>query len=139
MTETENQEGSLEEAPLILIVDDDADLLHILSLLLKRLGVEVKRTTSASMALQWLKETDRVDLIILDLKLPDMDGTEVLRQIRDNPDLDQVPVMILSAKGDPATIRQVLNSGADDYLTKPYHPSNLLAHVEGLLNSQAQR
>jgi two-component system alkaline phosphatase synthesis response regulator PhoP len=83
-------------------------------------------------------ELETPDLVILDLMLPDIDGLEVLRQLRSQPRFDHVPVIILSAKADPITIRKGLESGADGYVTKPYIANTLIDRVRLLLGTGRQ-
>jgi DNA-binding response OmpR family regulator len=123
--------------PSIIVVDDDYELLKLITLLLRRIGAQSQAFYDGREALQYLdKQTP--DLIILDLMLPDMDGFEILRLIRENSRFDQVPVLILSAKADPANIRRGLDSGADGYVTKPYIANSLIDRVRLLLSTGRQ-
>ncbi len=119
--------------PHILVVDDDADLLRLVTLLLRRINAETIPAETGTAGLKAVAAVPRPDLVILDLMLPDMDGFEVLRRIRAQKDLDSLPVIILSAKADPNTIRQGLELGADSYVTKPYIANNLIERVRAVL------
>ncbi len=121
--------------PRVLIVDDETDLLKLVSILLKRINVESIPHTRGAAALSWLDQSDHPDLIILDLMLPDMDGLEILHRIRTRKEMDAIPVLILSAKADPGTIRNALDGGADGYITKTYLATSLVPRVQTLLNA----
>jgi DNA-binding response OmpR family regulator len=121
------------EAPRILVIDDDSDLLRLVTLLLKRIDAETIPAETGTAGLKAATADPRPDLLILDLMLPDMDGFEVLRRIRAQKELDRLPVIILSAKADPVTIRQGMELGADSYVTKPYIANNLIERVRALL------
>jgi DNA-binding response OmpR family regulator len=125
----------VSDTPVVLIIDDDKELLTLVSLLLKRINVQSIPMSSGSSALQWISTAEQLHLVILDLMLPDMDGFEILRRIRSNHALDTIPVLILSAKADPTTIRYGLDNGADGYVTKPYLAANLVSRVEALLQA----
>ncbi len=116
----------------ILVVDDDLESIKLIGLMLQRRGYEITAAQSGRHAL--LKaETEAPDLIILDVMMPDMDGYQVCQQLRSNPRTAHLPVLMFTAKalaGDKATGFQV---GADDYLTKPIHPTELASRVEALL------
>jgi len=83
-------------------------------------------------ALKMVK-SDNIDLMILDLMLPGMDGFEVTKQIKNNPDIPDVPIIILSAKGEEADVITGLELGADDYISKPFSPKILVARARSLL------
>lgn len=121
--------------PIILVVDDDKELLKLVSILLKRINAQTITKADGTSAMEWLKEAEALDLIVLDLMLPDMDGFEILRRIRSHQEMDNIPVLILSAKADPTTIRYGLDNGADGYVTKPYVANNLVARIQTLLEA----
>ncbi len=116
----------------ILIIDDDLDTLRLVGLMLQRQGYHISAATNG---LQGLKKAleERPDLILLDVMMPDMDGYEVTRRLRKNPATSSTPILMFTAKtqlDDKVTGFEV---GADDYLTKPTHPTELQAHVKALL------
>lgn len=117
----------------ILVVDDDPNLLVLLSKMLIRVGVTPTTAESGAEALDKLRDEPAFDLLILDLMLPDIDGFEVLSRVRANNSYDDMPVLILSARADPDTIKQGLDLGADGYLTKPYLPNTLTSRVRAVL------
>ncbi|MFL5734146.1 MAG: response regulator [Chloroflexia bacterium] len=119
----------------ILMVDDDPSLVKILSFLLKDEGYEVVTATTGPDALQVLSQ-QWVDLVILDVMLPRVDGFEICRRVRET---NRVPIIMLSARGSTEDRVRGLLDGADDYLPKPCEPAELLARVKALFRrSQAQ-
>ena len=122
----------------ILIIDDDVDTLRLVGLMLQRQGYEISAASNGSQGLAKALE-ERPDLILLDVMMPDMDGYEVARRLRKNPVTLTVPILMFTAKtqlDDKVTGFEV---GADDYLTKPTHPTELQAHVKALLARSAQK
>ncbi|MDP1545136.1 MAG: response regulator [Anaerolineales bacterium] len=116
----------------ILIIDDDVDTLRLVGLMLQRQGYQIAAAANGSQGLTKALE-DRPDLILLDVMMPDMDGYEVTRRLRKNPATAAIPILMFTAKtqlDDKVTGFEV---GADDYLTKPTHPTELQAHVKSLL------
>lgn len=114
----------------ILVIDDDAAVTDLLSLLLKSQGFEVTATNNSSDGLMFVREK-QPDLVVLDLMMPEIDGWEVCKSVRA---FSQVPIIILSALNDPSMIASVLDAGADDYLTKPTPSRVLVAHINRLVN-----
>src|SRR3990172_7321131 len=114
----------------ILVVDDDAAVTDLLSLLLKSQGFDVTATNNSADGLNSIREK-QPDLVVLDLMMPEMDGWEVCRSVRT---FSQVPIIVLSALNDPSMIASVLDSGADDYLTKPTPSRVLVAHINRLVH-----
>ena len=121
--------------PKILVVDDDHEILKLIAMLLRRIGAEAWTFPDGQSALQRLSQTVP-DLIILDLMLPDVDGLQILQQVRAQEQFRHVPVLILSAKADPDTIRKGLDLGADGYITKPYIANTLIDKVRLMLQSE---
>jgi two-component system KDP operon response regulator KdpE len=109
----------------ILIVDDDPAILRLLSTNLKARGYEVTTATDGEEALEAVQK-DFIDLMILDLMMPKIDGIEVCRRIREWSD---IPIIILSARGDENDKVKCLELGADDYLTKPFGIAELMARI----------
>jgi len=113
----------------ILIVDDEPNILGTVAPLLRARGYEVFSAMSGRAGLESL-ERDKPDLIVLDLGLPDMDGVEVCRQIRETLN---VPILVLSARGAEGDKVGALDAGADDYVTKPFGAEELLARIRASL------
>nr|WP_041675859.1 response regulator transcription factor [Ramlibacter tataouinensis] len=121
----------------ILMIEDDARLAQMVGEYLERSGFRVTHAIDAKAGLALLQEpgpAGRTDLVLLDLMLPDMDGLEVCRRVRALPgELGSVPVLMLTAKGDPMDRIVGLEIGADDYLPKPFEPRELLARIRAIL------
>jgi len=115
--------------PKILIVDDEYNILELIKLYLTREGYQVWTASRGSEALPKLYQFNP-DLVVLDLMLPDIDGFEICRQIRGK---SQVPVLMLTARKDDVDKIVGLEMGADDYLTKPFNPRELVARIKAIL------
>jgi len=116
----------------ILVVDDNPQIARLVEFRLAREGHEVVVVHSGAEAIA-SAAARRPDLVVLDIMMPGMDGYEVLRTFRDRRDLAFVPVILLSGLGEEHHVVQGLKSGAQDYMTKPFSPSELAARVEKLL------
>jgi DNA-binding response OmpR family regulator len=114
----------------LLVVDDDRDLVEVLEYALRREGYEVARAYDGEAALEAV-ERDRPDLIVLDLNLPKLAGFVVLERIRHGD--EHIAVLLLSARQDESDILRGLQLGADDYITKPFRPKELVARVKAIL------
>lgn len=119
----------------ILVVDDEEAVLHLVELLLLRVGYTPILAHNAKEAADILKQKPLPDIVILDLMMPGISGIELLRQMRSREMFDHLPVVILSALADPDQIREGLTAGADRYLTKPYLANNLVSTVADLLRT----
>ncbi|NPV57202.1 MAG: response regulator transcription factor [Anaerolineae bacterium] len=121
---------------LILVVDDETNIIQLASLYLEREGF---RVLSAQDGRQGLAEISRSKpaLVVLDIMLPEIDGFEVCKTLRKNN--DQVPVIILTARDDDIDKILGLELGADDYLTKPFNPRELVARVKAILRRSSPR
>lgn len=118
----------------VLLVDDERLLLTSMThaLRAKRPDWEVRTARSGLEAMEQLRSC-RVDILVTDVQMPGMDGMALLRQIRQDPDLARLPLVLISARDDRSSIRQGMFSGADDYLTKPFSPEELVLTVESRL------
>ncbi len=116
----------------ILIVDDDVDTLRLVGLMLQRQGYQITAATSGQQCLEKAFE-ERPDVILLDVMMPDMDGYEVTRRLRKNPVSSTTPILLFTAKTQLDDKVTGFEAGADDYLTKPTHPTELQAHIRALL------
>jgi CheY-like chemotaxis protein/MinD-like ATPase involved in chromosome partitioning or flagellar assembly len=125
-------------AEKILIIDDDVDTLRLVGLMLQRQGYEISAASNGAQGLAKALE-ERPDLILLDVMMPDMDGYEVARRLRKNPVTVAVPILMFTAKTQLDDKVAGFEVGADDYLTKPTHPTELQAHVRALLARSAQK
>jgi two-component system KDP operon response regulator KdpE len=126
----------MSAAPLrVLVIDDEPPIRKLLRVGLSAHGYQVTEASSGKMALELLGEQPP-DLIVLDLGLPDMQGHELLRTMRARN--DSVPIVVLSSRDDEAGKVQALDSGADDYVTKPFGMDELLARMRAALRHQLQ-
>lgn len=117
--------------PKILIVDDEADLVAILEDRFEALGFEVLTARNGAEALE--RAAERPDIVVLDLMMPELNGFQVCRRIKDDPELASTPVIMLTAKDTEADRFWGAEVGADLYLAKPADPAAVVQHVERLL------
>jgi len=117
----------------ILIVEDDAEMLDLTSYVLRRERFVVIEASDGAQALRrW--RADRPDIVVLDLGLPNLDGFEVLRRIREN---DQTPVLVLTGRRDAQVLLRAFNLGTDDFLAKPFEYRELAARIRAILRRTA--
>ncbi|MDR2644228.1 MAG: response regulator transcription factor [Planctomycetaceae bacterium] len=116
----------------ILIIEDEADILSMVSLRLKSRGYEVCGAETGLVGLRLISECNP-DLILLDLMLPELGGLDILRRVRSDKRYARIPVLIVSALGEESDVVVGLELGADDYLSKPFNMSVLVARVNALL------
>src|SRR5512147_1761937 len=117
----------MDEPLTVLAVDDQPANLRLLDAVLAPRGHRVITASSGAEALASL-ETEDIDLVLLDVVMPEMDGYEVCRRIRSNPSTEFLPVVMITASGSEQRLNALL-SGADDFITKPFDQSELLARV----------
>jgi CheY-like chemotaxis protein len=122
----------------ILIIDDDLDTLRLVGLMLQRQGYQISAATSGQQGLEKAFEEDP-DLILLDIMMPEMDGYEVARRLRQNSLTSETPILMFTAKTQLDDKVLGFEVGADDYLTKPTHPSELEARVKKLLSRRGEK
>lgn len=127
----------MTEAP-ILVVDGDPDLVDIIRTYLEARGYRVETASDGVEALARL-ETVHPAVVLLDVMMPRMDGWEVARVIRDHPQMTDVRVVMLTARGEFADKQEGLRSGADDYIVKPVRLEELVACVERNLEARRRR
>lgn len=118
--------------PLILIVEDEGDLVTLLKYNLEKEGFRVMAANDGEEALLLANE-QTPHLVLLDWMLPLMSGLEVCRQLRRNPKTRDIPVIMLTARGEETDKVRGLNSGADDYISKPFSPTELVARIRAVL------
>jgi two-component system, OmpR family, phosphate regulon response regulator PhoB len=118
--------------PLILIVEDEVDLVTLLQYNLEKEGFRTINATDGEEALL-LAQEQRPSLMLLDWMLPVLSGIEVCRQLRRNAETQSIPIIMLTARSDEADKVRGLNSGADDYLAKPFSLSELVARIQAVL------
>ena len=116
----------------IAIVEDEPDIAEIVKYNLEREGFEVRHSEHGTDGLKLIKDW-QPDLAILDIMLPGMDGVEICRNIRQSENIGDIPIIMLSAKDDEIDVVLGLRMGADDYVTKPFSPRELLERVKAVL------
>jgi len=126
------------DAMKIFIVDDEPDILELISYNLKKEGFEVSSASDGNEALVRIKKAD-FDFLILDLMLPGVQGMELCRILRNSPVTRHIPVIMLTAKGEEVDRIIGLETGADDYMTKPFSPRELVARVKAVLRRTSER
>ncbi|MEB3252301.1 MAG: response regulator transcription factor [Cyanobacteriota bacterium] len=131
------KEFSVGEQKQLLLIDDDPNLILLVKDYLEFRGYEVKTAGNGREALEVL-EDNLPDMIICDVMMPEMDGYAFVKQVRENPSTEWVPILFLSAKGQSQDRVRGLNTGADVYMVKPFEPEELVAQVESSLK-QASR
>lgn len=117
---------------LIAVVDDEQDILKLVSINLKKAGFNVREFSNAEGFLKFINK-NYPDLIILDLMLPDADGFEICKYLKKQDKYSSIPVIMLTAKADEVDKVLGLEIGADDYVTKPFSPRELVARVKVVL------
>lgn len=113
----------------ILVVDDEPGIVDIARANLEGYGYEVISAVDGSEALARIKR-ERPDLVILDILMPEMDGWEVLERIESDPDMSGIPVIMLTARASDEDVLRGLETGAVEYMTKPFYPQDLMAAVK---------
>jgi two-component system phosphate regulon response regulator PhoB len=122
----------MTESPLVLVVEDEAALVTLLRYNLEREGFRVAEARDGEEAMLQIAE-QMPDLVILDWMLPLMSGIEVCRQLRRLPETRRLPIVMLTARGEEGDKLRGLDAGADDYVTKPFSPSELIARLRAVL------
>ncbi len=125
----------IEMAKRILAVDDEKHILRLVQINLEKAGYLVVTASNGREALEAVA-LERPDLIVMDVMMPEMDGLEALKHLKDDDQTANIPVVMLTAKAQDADVFQGWQSGADLYLTKPFNPLELLTFVKRILDSQ---
>lgn len=115
----------------ILVVDDEADIRELLRYNLEQEGFQIEAVADGEMALEHLKK-NKVDLVMLDLMLPGLPGLELCKQLKRQADLESIPIIMISAKSSETDIIVGLELGADDYITKPFSPKEVIARIKAI-------
>lgn len=116
----------------ILVVDDEEDILELVRFNLSKEGYQTICAETGERAAE-IARSELPDLIVLDLMLPGMDGLEVAKFLKYNPETENIPIVMLTAKGEESDVVTGLELGADDYVTKPFSPKILLARIKAVL------
>jgi len=128
----------METPKHILVVDDESDLVELISYNLKKEGFSVDSAMDGETALSKIKK-GRFDLVVLDLMLPGIQGMELCRILRRDPKTEPLPIIMLTAKGEEVDKILGLEMGADDYITKPFSPRELVARVKAVLRRSLEK
>lgn len=132
------QPDSRPEAPLtVLVVEDDPTLAKLLRFILERDGFRVESATDGREAQRLIMTLPPPTVALLDIMLPFVDGFELIAAIRAQSGWQNIPILMLSAKGSERDIARALDDGADDYLVKPFQPEELKARLRRLLRSRS--
>ena len=133
-TQRGSRSNTVNTDTTILLVEDEQDLLELLRYNLSREGFQVEVAATGEDGLKKAREIGKdLDLVLLDLMLPGMDGLEVCRTLKSREHTQQIPVIMLTAKGEESDIVRGLEYGADDYITKPFSPRVLMARIAAVL------
>lgn len=116
----------------IVMIEDEADILEVVAYRLEREGFEVSTSRDGEEGLARIRR-ERPDLVILDLMLPGMDGTEICRAVKRDPGTRDIPIIMVTAKTEESDVVLGLGLGADDYVPKPFSPRELVARVQAVL------
>lgn len=122
----------------ILIVEDDEDIQQLVGFNLIKAGFLVEYADSGEQALEKIRKNQHPDLILLDIMLPGMDGIEICRILRTENQTAEIPIIMLTAKGEETDIIDGLEVGADDYVTKPFSPKVLLSRIKAVLRRKVK-
>ena len=120
----------------ILVVDDEPDLLELVRVNLAQAGFEVETASTGRNALDCVRRS-APDLVVLDLMLPDVPGTDVCRELRSDPEFARLPIIMLTARADEVDRVVGFELGADDYVTKPFSPRELTLRVRAILRRRS--
>ncbi len=116
----------------IVLAEDEPQIARLIEFKLKKEGYSVISKENGEEALKAIK-MDKPDLILLDIMMPVMGGYEVLRRLKEDENLKSVPVIMLTARAQEKDVVKGIDMGAEDYITKPFHPAELLARVKRIL------
>lgn len=119
--------------PRILIVDDEAPIRNMLAFSLNRAEMDVDVAADGDQALARLADSPHPDLIVLDWMMPGLDGLQLTRTLRDRDDFKDIPIILLTARGNERDRTRGLDSGADDYVVKPFSTRELISRVRAVL------
>jgi DNA-binding response OmpR family regulator len=128
----------MRKSKTILIIEDEADIQHFISRVLELEGYQVLRAGDGKTGLDMLRENP-VALVLLDLRLPGTDGWSVLREIKRNPELSEIPVIVLTAIAESIQRKKTLRMGATKYLIKPLSASSLSQTIASVLHQKGKQ
>ena len=118
----------------ILLADDELRLRKVVVLHLKKFGFDVIEANNGKQAID-LAMTSKPDIIVLDIMMPEMDGISACKKLREFPEFKNTPIIMLTAKATPDDIKAGKDAGANEYLTKPFSPKELVDKIQGIKNN----
>jgi DNA-binding response OmpR family regulator len=121
----------------IIIIDDEEDMIELLKLELESEGFRVRVASEGKIGLE-LVRVKHPHLVLLDVMMPNMDGYQVLKSLKEDKSTQKIPVLMLTAKGLDTDIQKGLDLGADDYITKPFHSNLLIKRIKMILQNLSQ-
>jgi CheY-like chemotaxis protein len=127
------RKATSESAPTVLMVEDHDDTACLVRFMLERHGYTIRHAPDGSNAKRLTETGPAPDLVLLDISLPNLSGLEILRTIRSTPGWQQIPVIMLTANGQPESMIEATTLGATEYLKKPFSPERLLQSIESFL------
>jgi two-component system phosphate regulon response regulator PhoB len=123
--------GKKEMQPSVLIIEDEEAIITMIQYNLEKYGYKVRSANNSEAAMLIIEES-RPDIIILDWMLPSMSGVDICRMLRRDQDTSNIPIIMLSARGEEADKIEGLDAGVDDYLVKPFSPAELMARIRAV-------
>lgn len=117
----------------LLIVEDDLDLQSLLEYTFENQGYEIVSFDNGAAAWDYLESGNRPDAIVLDLMMPGVDGMDILGRYQDSEEISEIPVIVLTAWESEDAVEKAFDRGADDYVTKPFSPNELVVRIKRLL------
>lgn len=124
-------------AKKVLAVDDEKHIVRLVQINLQKEGYDVVTASNGREALEKV-DLERPDLVVMDVMMPEMDGFEALKRLKDNPETADIPVIMLTAKAQDADVFRGWQSGVDLYLTKPFNPMELITFVRRIFQGQEE-
>ena len=121
----------------IIVIEDEKDILDVLEYNLKREGFRVSTSSDGKMGLKMVRQ-DKPDLVLLDIMLPEIDGLEICRNLKSEPSTSAIPIIMVTAKEEESDVVLGLGLGADDYVTKPFSPKELIARIKAMLRRSSE-
>ncbi len=119
----------------ILIVDDDITIQRLLEFILRKFDVDVLISSDGDSAVELIK-SEKPDLVFLDVMMPGKSGIEVCREIKSNPELKNTYIVMLTAKGEESEIKDMFGAGANEYVPKPFSPSEIMSIVKKVIYNE---
>ncbi|MXS69740.1 response regulator [Flavobacteriaceae bacterium W22] len=114
----------------VLIVDDDPRNIFALTLTLKAKGYQIESCTMAQEAIDILKKDNQFSIVLMDMMMPEMDGYEAVKIIRETPDINHIPIIAVTAQAMPEDRQKCIDAGAQDYVSKPINVDQLMAVIQ---------